>query len=882
MRLATLLIALFALAARAQDAGVLVPPQLLTDSPARYPADAGVAPREVTLELTVDEAGDVTHAQVIETDAPVPAAFGREAVHAAVRLHFAPATLDGQPRAVRLRFSYLFHPPQPAVPRAAIAGQVRARGNRQPIPFATLTSDDGATTQTDEQGNFRLEVTPGQRTLRGEAAAFVADSFEETLAPDSLVTVVYTLRPTQVNPYQTVVRADRVRTEVARVELHDAEIREVPGTFGDPFKVVMLMPGVASIASGAGYPVVRGSSPASTGYFLDGVRVPQLFHVFLGPAIIHPDFIESIDFYAGGAPVRYGRLLGGAVEGRLAKPRAEGIKASAYVDLINTGLLVEIPIPATDTQITLGGRISYAAPIIAAASSVISVANSPKVIANFWDYQARIEQGVAGGKLRLFAFGSSDDFGSEANPADPNSVSTMQTLQFHRVDLRYRHPLGLGEAELAFTYGDDLISVSSSGPFFPPGKEDVVQLPLGVIDASTTIYQRSFAGRTQWSAELSDTWAATVRFEVEEIHAGFGQSTRVVLTAAPDAPREFSQDDPAARATLTSGSLELAWMPEAVPRLRVVPGLRYDHWFLRPNFTVSSVDPRVAAFFDASDRLELHGSVGGYHQAPTFLISVPVVDVASVRLGLQEAVQTSVGAKWRLWRDLELSADAYVNVIARSVEVGIIDDEALDTTDLDPSHPPRPKAKPTHGQAWGVEAMLRWPQKGRFFGWLTASLSRSQRRLTFPRLGTRGQTIGSASGDLPYAFDQTFIANMVLSYRFDSGISVGATLHFNTGRPESGELTSRTRFLYFDKLGGPHWARVSQDQAERLPPYFRLDVRVAKTWLTDQLSIELYLDVLNVLFGQEVLGYAYPVGTTERFPTRFPIVIPNLGLKVRY
>ena len=663
--------------------------------------------------------------------------------------------------------------------------------------------------------------------------------------------------------------------------MHDAEIREVPGTFGDPFKVVMLMPGVASIASGASYPVVRGSSPASTGYFLDGVRIPQLFHVFLGPAVIHPDFIEGLDFYAGGAPVRYGRLLGGVVEGRIAKPRGDRIHASAYVDLINAGLLLEIPVAATDTQISLAGRFSYTAPIIAAASSVVSIANSPKLIANFWDYQARIDQGLGGGKLRLFAFGSSDTFGSEAFAQDPSSVSTLQTLQFHRIDLRYRHSLGLGEVELAFTWGDDLILLNSSGPFYDRPKNDLPSL-IGTIDGQTTIYQRTLSERVKWSAELSDEWAATIGLAVEAINAGFRQSTSIVLTAAPQQPREFRYDDPAAQATLTSGSVELSWKPPAHPNFRLVPGVRFDHWFLRPNFSTGSVDPRVAAFFDLTDSLELHGSVGWYHQAPTFLISVPVVDVASVRLGLQEAVQTSVGARWKVWRDLELSADAYLNLIARSIEVGILEDDALDTTDLDPSHPPRPSASPTYGKAYGLEAMLRWPQKGHFFGWLTASLSRSERHEIFPRLNARGQSVGNDNADLPYAFDQTFIANMVLSYRFDNGISVGATLHFNTGRPESGELTSRTRVSITDKDGAPRWARVSRDQADRLPAYFRLDLRVAKTWLTDLLSIEVYLDVLNVLVRQEVLGYSYPDFATERVPTRFPIIIPNLGLKVRY
>ena len=150
---------------------------------------------------------------------------------------------------------------------------------------------------------------------------------------------------------------------------------------------------------------------------------------------------------------------------------------------------------------------------------------------------------------------------------------------------------------------------------------------------------------------------------------------------------------------------------------------------------------------------------------------------------------------------------------------------------------------------------------------------------------TNAVTVAIATGDLPYAFDQTFIANMVLSYRFDNGISVGTTLHFNTGRPESGELTSRTKVLFTDRLGLQRWVRVSRDESVRLPAFFRVDLRVAKTWLTDKLSIELYLDVLNVLVREEVLGYSYLVnrdGSLSKLPTSVPVIIPNLGLKVRY
>ena len=60
--------------------------------------------------------------------------------------------------------------------------------------------------------------------------------------------------------------------------------------------------------------MVRGAQPAATGYYLDGVRVPALFHLVVGPAVVHPDFLERIDFYPGTPPPQYGRVLGGVVD----------------------------------------------------------------------------------------------------------------------------------------------------------------------------------------------------------------------------------------------------------------------------------------------------------------------------------------------------------------------------------------------------------------------------------------------------------------------------------------------------------------------------------------------------------------------------------------
>src|SRR5262249_32402404 len=86
-------------------------------------------------------------------------------------------------------------------------------------------------------------------------------------------------------PQPSAPKIDQVRVRGAKGEpsrtasLGRAEVRQIPGTFGDPFRAIETMPGVTPIVSGLPFFFIRGAPPGDAGYFLDGVRVPYLFHV---------------------------------------------------------------------------------------------------------------------------------------------------------------------------------------------------------------------------------------------------------------------------------------------------------------------------------------------------------------------------------------------------------------------------------------------------------------------------------------------------------------------------------------------------------------------------------------------------------------------------
>jgi TonB family protein len=877
------------------DAGAepaFLPPTLLADSPAGYPPELAAerVTGSVKLELLLDDAGEVESATLVEGAHPL---LNESALHAATRLRFTPALLNGQPVPVRIGFEYRFEAPAevatesgdggtPALAPVTLKGLVRTMGNRRPVPGAVLISDAAkdSPVETDAEGRFEARWRAGGQRVRVTAPGHKPSTFLERLREDESLEVLYGLEPLVINPYETVVRGDRERTEVSRVTLRDQELREIPGTMGDPFRVVMLLPGVGSMLSGVAYPVVRGSQPSSTGYYLDGIRVPILFHLFLGPAVLHPDFIDTIDFYPGNPPPKYGRLMGGAIDGRLSRPREDRVHGSAYADLINAGLFLEYPFESTGTNVSVAGRYSYTPWLIALAANSLQSDPAPgrkndKVVLDFWDYQLRVEQELGEGRMRLFTFGSSDTFGLKAG--DPLGTTALQTILFHRVDLRHRHPVAGGDLEVGATWGlDRLALVNREGQ-----------------SEQTEFHIDNFTWALRAGYEKKLTERVTLRGGADMDH----KRARVQAIGEEDDGTEIRINAPVALGLFTGGWSELVW--DLDERWTVLPGLRVDNYHLSPGINRFAVEPRLTVRHKLNEDLTLRGGAGLFHQAPTTLISVPVVDIAALELGLQEALQLSVGAEWRGWKELDVNVDVYLNPMTRTVELTPFSDETLGDDPIeDPEQLPgggvdRPDLPDfsSRGLAYGLEVMLRRPLGGNWFGWVSYTLQRSTRRTRFKRLDNEGNEIGEVIvKDLPFVFDQTHILNVVVSYKFSNNVTLGGVLHFNTGRPETGVLGEQTRREGVVN-GTPAWITVDRDEVDRLPPFFRFDVRLAKAWAYNTFSLEAYLDMLNVTISQEVVGFDYtggsplPGGGTQpldKKKTGVPIVVPILGLKGRY
>ncbi|MCY1018756.1 TonB-dependent receptor domain-containing protein [Pyxidicoccus sp. MSG2] len=848
----------------------LVPPTLVTESRAAWPEGLEGTPGEVTLELLVDVQGAVAEVKVVQ--APDEPRLTEAALKAAPGLRFTPATVGGTPVAVRLPFVYRFEPPvQVPAAIAHLTGEVRARGTRRPLADATLFLDGSPEPAgtVDTRGRFTLQVTPGAHRVEVRAPGHQPATFEETVTQGQSVQVVYRLQPGRVNPYETVVRDERPRTEVTRISLHEQEIREVPGTMGDPFRVVMLMPGVGSIASGVSYPVVRGSQPAATGFFLDGVRIPMLYHLLLGPSVIHPDFIDTVDFYPGTPPVQFGRVLGGAVEGRLSRPREDRLHFTAYADFINSGGFIEYPFEKTGTSVSVAGRVSYTGLLIGLGQRLVSGAQDEKLHATFYDYQARVEQKVGEGRLRLFALGSSDDVGSSPSMEWEGNTGGGIVSRFHRVDLRGTHPWAGGEAEVGFTVGWDKVALSG---------EQAVSRSGGLVAETVGEYglaQTTYSLRAGWKRHFSESLEVAVGGDVEHRRAA------TVITGKALSPGQYPGvngdplKSPSSLATFSGAYATTTWRP--TERWLLQPGLRVDAYHLVPGITHAAVEPRLTVRHQLTQTLALKGGAGLFHQPPTVLLHLPAVDTAGLRYGLQSGAQLDVGAEWKALEGLEVSGDVFYNPLSRTVEFDVLDvaeNRRRGGLGEDPSE---------SGYAYGLELMARHPLGRNWFGWASYSFLQSRRRVRIERYGDDNRVVETVEGTLPFAFEQAHVFNAALSYKFDTW-TFGTVVHFNTGRPESGQVSSQTHRLVTDPNGRTEWVRQDEDRVERLGSFFRVDFRASKSWAMEDFTLDAYLDVLNISAQWETFGYNYnhDVSGPVREPMRLPVILPMFGLKGTY
>jgi TonB family protein len=814
----------------------LVPPQPLRPATVPYPANAPAheQPIAVKLKLAVGVDGRVHRVDLLEPTLPV---FDDAVVAAARAFEFEPARYGGKPVPVEITFTHTFQPPPPPPPPveegpaivSALRGRLVEMGTRLPVQGATVVAQVGDrrySVEADLKGRFRLPLPAGDARVTVHAPNCNAFLQQEHLAAQQELAVTYVIERDRYDPYELVIVGDKRREEVSRITLRGPEIQQIPGTFGDPFRVIQTLPGTASIVSLLPFPVIRGASPSSTGFLLDGTRIPYLYHLLVASSVMHPEFIEEIQFYPGGAPVLYGGYTGGIIDGRTHRSRKDEHLIDLDANLTQVGGFVRQPIPKTNITATAAARYGYPGLILSLATNRVSL--------SYWDYQFRLDGGNPRTGWTTMLFGAKDELDTAmANGTSNPPLTPALILNFHRADLRAYH---------------------GSGPF-----DGYYRLVLG--------YDRSDSTGTAvitWLAEPQMRWT-------------FRPGEKLTVVGGLEGSfRDFVQGQAASNAnntvsiaTFTQGMtalyvgsalLEALYRPTA--RWLIRPGVREDVYY-DEHTRLSGTDPRLTVRYKLAERqlpgltagsddsaIWLKGAVGIYHQPPRFVLPLPGFDIMPLRYGLLEATQSSLGVEAPLAEHFTLSLEGYFAYMNPTIFDLSVNQQTLNTTGntgLLPSttSPPQSRgqdildrlASPHSGRAYGLEVLIRREAKSGLFGWLSYTLSRSER----DRDGSW----------VVYDFDRTHLLNLVAGLRLPRNWDLGLRLQYQSGKPAT------TTFGY---------------NTARTNGYYRVDLRFDKRAIWQGWMLDFYVDLLNAaLLPEEVAP-----GANIRY------VLPTAGLRARF
>jgi TonB family protein len=819
-------------AATPRAAPTITPPSVQGSTEVPYPPGAE-GDATVVLDVDIDKDGHVSSVVVTEGTEP----FAEQARRAVLAWQFIPARRGATPVAARIRARVQFHQEQAPGPSPPTAAPTRtAPGAPAPAPAPSQASTPSV-----------ILETPDEVTVHG------------------------------------------VRHEIGETTLSAADVREMPGAFGDPFRAIEALPGVIPVVSGLPYFYIRGAPPSNNAYLVDGIRVPLLFHVGIGEGVIHPALIDRVAFYPGAAPAVYGHSAGAVIAGETRDP-ATTPHGEVNLRLIDSGALLETPLDGGRGSVLVAGRYGYPGPIVSAITSTIQL--------GYWDYQARATWHLTDpDALSVFVFGSHDYLGAAStNNGVAGPVVEQLGSDFHRIDLRYDRTLHDGHLRIAATLGYDsqggaaMVSNSDSATGSPQGgMGTVVSMPPVETPVVTTVTNLTAATRLEVDKKLSSTVRVRGGADAQVDQYGFSQG-------------EAQADQAVVPSSANPPPTNVTWGAHAdvvlrvTPRVEIVPGVRFDVFDgIRANgpsgaqasTVVPAVDPRLSTRVTIAPWLTWLSSLGLSHQypvlrvgrIPALLVSVPGFPTGDSQL--QTAAEASQGVELTLPADFTLTTTGFLSQWSGLTDLTnncIQIMQAVTPAENGKGTPAAavpwacPSNDPTRGTAYGVEVLLRRPLSKRLSGWLSYTLSRSTRDEHFLT-----PTGGDVQATVVSDYDRTHVLNAILAYDLGARWRAGGRFVFFTGTP-------------YSNLSGN--VPVPPYNNQRTSPFYRVDVRLEKHWsFLKSGYIAFIAEVQNATLSKETTTFGLDCrgnqtnsgGTTQCTPgTIGPLTIPSLGVEASF
>lgn len=707
--------------------------------------------------------------------------------------------------------------------RHTISGTIQDARNGEELTGATVYVEELKTgAATNAYGFFALTLPPGKYTLEISYIGY------ETIRMTSDITngdqkLKIEIKEEKNELKEVVISGDKPdaknveQNKMSVVKIDIKEVKKIPLLLGevDIIKAIQLLPGIQAAGDGSSNMIVRGGNIDHNLVLLDEAVVYNPSHVLGFFSTFNGDAVKDFEIYKGGIPSQFGGRLASVLDVRMKDGNMKEYNVSGGIGVLSSRLTVEGPIVKDKSSFMISGRRSYFDLFFPLAGSALSGTS-----AYFGDLNIKLNYTLSD-KDRVFlssyigrdklGFGGIAGFGwgnftstARWNHVFSNKLFVNTTAVYSRYD--YGFDLNIAE-NLNFTRSNYIndVNIKVDGSYFMSPKSSI---KFGVKQNYYTFEPGKITPITSKSVILESALPTKRAYE-QDYYAShilkigskatieYGARVSIFSNIGTGRSINYVGGTPT---VVTNGSVQENAKDAANPYTNYSAGEVYK--------TNIGFEPRFNATYLLNSSSSVKFSYNRMFQYMQLITNITASvgqefwTPADRYIKPQRSDQIALGYFKNIRENtIELSAEAYYKWMTNTPEI-------RPNADLQFNEAVEAQLVNGQGRAYGIEFFAR-KQRGKTTGWLSYTLSKSQRR---------ADNINDGQW-YSFRFDRTHYLTAVVSHELSKRVSMGANFIYATGEAFT-TVQSRTTFLGDATPSVYYGARNSA----RYPAYYRLDL----------------------------------------------------------
>ncbi len=719
-----------------------------------------------------------------------------------------------------------------------IKGNATDALTNEPIIFANVVIV-GTTigTNTDETGYYEFtNLEPGVYDVQISYLGYKSNTeTEQQVQNNRPTTVNFALETDSQQLEEVTIKADAfkkpVESPVSLRTIGITEIKRRPGGNRDISRVIQSLPGVTSGLSFRNDLIIRGGAPNENRFYLDDVEVPNINHFATqgasgGPAgIINVDFVKEVDFYSGAFPANRGNALSSVFQFRQKDGRNDRLGFTTTVGATDLGATLEGPI-GKKTTFLFSARRSYL--------QFLFEAIGLPFLPIYNDFQTKVKFKPNNKEEWTFiGLGAVDNF--ELNlDADPIE-SNLYILENIPVNNQWNYTNGLvykRYSDKGFTTFVLSRNMLNNEAFKYENNDDTSEDNLLLRYKSQEIENKL---RIEHKEKIG-IYNINYGIGTEQVKYNNSTQNKIFTSAGPE-NINFTSDIQFYK-YYGFGQVSRDFLEN---RLSLSAGLRVDGNTYSDDMSnpLEFISPRLSASYSINDNWSVNANTGIYYQTPSYTLLGYRENGTLVNkdndITFIKASHAVAGLEWSTSQSSRITLEGYykhynnypfllrdsISLANLGGDFGVIGNE--------------PAVSTSEGRTYGMEFLFQQRLYKGFYGILAYTLGYSQFK--------------DSSGEYrPSAWDSRHILNTTLGYQFKNNWEAGVNLRVQSALPETPAAPDADLVLNWNRnnFAYPDFANINSLRGDN---FAAMDVRVDKKWFFEKWSLNLYLDLQNIVFS---------------------------------